>query len=74
MSESLSMDQAMKKAKKYPVPGKGQFVRFPTIEVYCAYLKLHGLTHHGFRGDMAIARRSDSTAVVYQTDDVKEVV
>ncbi len=65
MSESISMEQAMKKAKKYAVPGKGQFVRFPSVEVYCAYLKLHNLTHHGFRGDMAIARPAESTAVVY---------
>ncbi len=52
---AIGMTEALKKAKKYPVPTQDdQYVRFPSIEIFCAYLKLHDFRFIRFQGDLAL--------------------
>ena len=49
----LSMDEAMKKARRLAKPAPGVVVK-GKIEVMCAYMKLHGLRKFEWRGELLV--------------------
>ena len=49
----MSMESAMKAARKLPPPGGGVSLKL-RVEVLCAYMKLHDLRKFEWRGNLLV--------------------